>query len=79
MRRIFISVIRFYQRYISPLKPPTCRFNPTCSTYAIQAIERFGILKGGYLALRRIFRCNPLNPGGNDPVPEKFTLRRRST
>lgn len=79
MRKIFISVIRFYQRYISPLKPPTCRFNPTCSTYAIQAIERFGILKGGYLALRRIVRCNPLNPGGNDPVPEKFTLRRRST
>ncbi len=79
MREIFIWVIRFYQRYISPLKPPTCRFNPTCSNYAIQAIERFGILKGGYLALRRIVRCNPLNPGGNDPVPEKFTLRRRST
>ncbi|MEJ5230119.1 MAG: membrane protein insertion efficiency factor YidD [Pseudothermotoga sp.] len=79
MRKVLISLIRFYQRYISPLKPPTCRFTPTCSTYALQAIERFGALKGGYLALKRILRCNPLNPGGDDPVPEKFTLRRRST
>lgn len=79
MRKIFISLIRFYQRYISPFKPPTCRFTPTCSTYAIQAIERFGVLRGGFLAFRRIIRCNPLNPGGDDPVPEKFTLRRRST
>lgn len=79
MRKVLISLIRFYQRYISPLKPPTCRFTPTCSTYAIQAIERFGVFKGGYLTLKRIIRCNPLNPGGDDPVPEKFTLRRRST
>ncbi len=79
MKKALVSLIRFYQKYISPLKPPTCRFTPTCSTYAIQAIERFGVLKGGYLALLRIIRCNPLNPGGHDPVPEKFTLRRRST
>ncbi|GAB4308287.1 membrane protein insertion efficiency factor YidD [Pseudothermotoga lettingae] len=77
MKKIVVLMIRFYQKYISPLKPPTCRFTPTCSSYAIQAIERFGLLKGGYLAVKRIIRCNPLNPGGHDPVPEKFTTRRR--
>ncbi|AEH50721.1 membrane protein insertion efficiency factor YidD [Pseudothermotoga thermarum] len=79
MRKIALWLIRFYQKYISPLKPPSCRFVPTCSAYAYQAIERFGLLKGGLLAIRRILRCNPLNPGGFDPVPEKFELRRRSS
>lgn len=74
-----MNCIRFYQKYISPMKPPTCRFTPTCSTYALQAVERFGVFKGLLLAAWRVLRCNPLNPGGEDPVPEKFTLRRRST
>jgi len=74
-----MNCIRFYQKYISPMKPPTCRFTPTCSTYALEAVERFGVFKGLLLAIWRVLRCNPLNPGGEDPVPEKFTLRRRST
>jgi len=79
MRRFVMNCIRFYQKYISPMKPPTCRFTPTCSTYALQAVERFGVFKGLLLAIWRVLRCNPLNQGGEDPVPEKFTLRRRST
>ena len=68
--------IRFYQRYLSPLKPfPTCRFIPCCSTYAATAIRRFGLLRGGLMALCRILRCNPFCKGGVDPVPMRFTLR----
>lgn len=62
-------MIRFYRRQISPSIPPCCRFTPTCSQYALQAIERYGALKGGGLALWRILRCNPFHPGGYDPVP----------
>jgi|UniRef100_A0A7V3RDE7 putative membrane protein insertion efficiency factor len=69
-----IKPIRFYQKYISPAKPPSCIFTPTCSNYAIQSIERFGILKGSLLAIWRVLRCNPFNKGGEDPVPTKFTL-----
>ena len=72
MRRIVVGLIRFYQKFISPLFPPTCRFSPTCSTYTLQAVERFGVLKGLYLGLRRVLRCNPLNEGGYDPVPDEF-------
>lgn len=61
--------IRAYQRVISPLLPPSCRFTPTCSNYALVALERYGVIKGGWLALRRIGRCHPWNPGGFDPVP----------
>ncbi|NCO32351.1 MAG: membrane protein insertion efficiency factor YidD [Armatimonadetes bacterium] len=61
--------IRLYQRHISRWFPPTCRFYPSCSTYAIEAVERFGVLRGGWLALQRVFRCHPLHPGGVDPVP----------
>lgn len=64
-----IALVHFYQRFISPAFPPCCRFMPTCSEYALIAIERYGALKGGYLALRRILRCNPFHPGGYDPVP----------
>ena len=64
-----ILLVRFYQLCISPLTPPSCRFTPTCSQYAVEAIEKYGALKGGFLALRRILRCHPFHPGGYDPVP----------
>ncbi|WP_274651779.1 membrane protein insertion efficiency factor YidD [Paenibacillus humicola] len=69
LRRAAQAPIRFYRRFISPLKPPTCRFYPTCSEYALQAIEKHGPLKGGWLAARRIARCHPFHPGGIDHVP----------
>ena len=68
-KRIMLGMIRFYRRFISPMFPPCCRFTPTCSQYALEAIEKYGALKGGWLALRRILRCHPFNPGGYDPVP----------
>ncbi|PTY77820.1 membrane protein insertion efficiency factor YidD [Heyndrickxia sporothermodurans] len=68
---IFIKIIRFYQIVISPLKPPTCRFYPTCSQYGLEAIKRFGAFHGGFLTIKRILKCHPLHPGGFDPVPEK--------
>jgi len=72
MKRVFIFLIRFYQKYISPLKSkPTCRFYPTCSQYAIEALEIHGFFKGSFLAVWRILRCNPFCRGGYDPVPEK--------
>ena len=67
--RLLIVLLRGYKRWISPLLGPRCRFHPTCSEYAMQAIGRFGALKGGWLAVRRILRCHPLHPGGHDPVP----------
>lgn len=68
-KRLMLGVIRFYRRQISPSLPPSCRFTPTCSAYALEAIERYGALKGGGMALWRILRCNPFHPGGYDPVP----------
>ncbi len=70
MKQMLIKAIRFYQRKISPLFGPKCRFYPTCSHYAIEAIEKHGALKGTLLAALRLMRCNPLFPGGYDPVPE---------
>ncbi len=70
MRIIFIGLIRFYQYAISPYLPPHCRYTPTCSTYAVEAIDRFGILRGGWMALRRLGRCHPWHEGGYDPLPE---------
>ena len=69
-KRIMLGMIRFYRRFISPMFPPCCRFTPTCSAYAMEAIQKYGAIKGGYLALRRILRCNPFSKGGYDPVPE---------
>jgi putative membrane protein insertion efficiency factor len=67
--RVIVRLIRLYQAAISPLRPPTCRYLPTCSGYAALAIERFGILHGGWLATRRVLRCHPFHAGGHDPVP----------
>ena len=69
MKRVMLWLIRFYQRQINPSLPPSCRFTPTCSQYAYEAIARHGALKGGYLAIRRILKCHPFHPGGYDPVP----------
>lgn len=71
MKRILLFLVRFYQRAISPYTKPSCKYYPTCSNYAIQAIERFGAAKGLCLAVYRILRCNPFSRGGYDPVPEK--------
>lgn len=68
MKKIFLGLIRFYQVALSPLLPPACRFIPTCSQYAVQAIEKYGAAKGLVLALRRILRCHPFCKGGYDPV-----------
>jgi putative membrane protein insertion efficiency factor len=69
MKKLVILILSFYHHFISPFLPPSCRYYPTCSQYASEAIERYGILKGGGLALRRLLRCHPLHPGGYDPVP----------
>jgi putative membrane protein insertion efficiency factor len=66
-----VQFIRFYQIVISPLKPPTCRFFPSCSQYAIEAVIRFGVIRGGWLAFKRIVKCGPWNQGGIDHVPLK--------
>ena len=71
MKKILIAVIKFYRRFISPLKRPCCRFYPTCSQYALTAIEKYGALRGGFMAVKRILRCNPFCKGGYDPVPDK--------
>lgn len=68
VKKILIIIIKGYQMFISPLFPRTCRFYPTCSTYFIQALEKYGPVKGSYLGIRRILRCHPGNPGGYDPL-----------
>ncbi len=71
MKKLVLGLLKFYQRFLSPLKPRCCRFYPTCSDYAYQAIQRFGIGKGLKFAIKRLLRCNPFNDGGYDPVPKK--------
>ena len=75
-KRASLALLRFYKREISPMLPPACRFIPTCSEYAAEAVRRFGAAKGSVLAARRILRCNPLFKGGYDPVPDTFTRRK---
>ncbi len=70
MKRVLLSIIRFYRRRVSPGLPRACRFYPTCSEYAEEAVKRFGAVRGGQLAARRILRCHPFAKGGYDPVPE---------
>lgn len=69
MKKILIGIVNFYRKRISPGKPPCCRFRPTCSQYALEALEKYGAAKGSWLALKRILRCNPFCRGGYDPVP----------
>ena len=71
MKKIILCMIRFYQKYISIFLGKNCRFIPTCSAYTYEAIERFGVIKGMCLGIKRIVKCHPFNPGGFDPVPEK--------
>lgn len=68
MKKVLILTIKFYKKYISGLKKPSCRFYPTCSQYALEAIEKYGAAKGGLMAIKRILRCNPFVEGGYDPV-----------
>ena len=71
MKKVLIWLVRFYQQAISPRKPPCCKYIPACSQYALEALERFGAVKGTALAVWRVLRCNPFSRGGYDPVPEK--------
>ncbi|MDB9525457.1 membrane protein insertion efficiency factor YidD [Oscillatoria sp. CS-180] len=79
MKTLLIWGIRGYRRLVSPLFPPTCRFTPTCSQYALEAVQRFGVIKGSALAIRRITRCHPFHPGGYDPVPQSIDKKRSET
>lgn len=69
MKFLLLGLIRTYQKYISPALPPSCRFQPTCSHYGYEAIRKYGVIKGGWLTIKRIGRCHPFHPGGYDPVP----------
>ena len=78
LRRVYLVPVRLYQRFLSPLKPAgSCRFTPSCSRYAVDAVMEWGILIGSLLALWRILRCNPFSAGGNDPVPTKAQVIKR--
>ncbi|HPY94111.1 MAG TPA: membrane protein insertion efficiency factor YidD [Clostridia bacterium] len=70
MRKALIALVRFYQKALSPHLPASCRYQPSCSHYALTALERYGALRGGWMAFRRVLRCNPFSRGGYDPVPE---------
>lgn len=69
LKKSFIALIRFYQRFISPLTPPCCIYMPSCSQYMLEAVEKYGLFKGGWLGIKRICRCHPGRKGGYDPVP----------
>ena len=75
VKKVVILLIKFYRNCISPYKRPCCRFIPTCSAYALEAVERYGIFRGGYLSIRRILKCNPFHEGGYDPVPDLKTKK----
>ena len=78
IKRFMLACIHFYRKHISPRKKPCCRYIPSCSQYAVTAIQRYGALRGGWMAFKRILRCNPFSKGGYDPVPEDpYTTIRR--
>jgi putative membrane protein insertion efficiency factor len=72
MKYLAMGLIRLYQKTLSPILLPACRFTPTCSHYSYEAFKRFGFVKGAWLSVKRVSRCHPFNPGGHDPVPEEF-------
>ena len=76
MKFLVIGIFRFYQKFISPMTPPSCRFYPTCSHYGVEAVEKHGAFKGIYLAISRILRCHPFHEGGYDPVPEEWPSKK---
>lgn len=75
MKRLLLALISAYQRWISPSRPRRCRYEPTCSAYAVESLRRFGVARGLTLATWRLLRCNPFSHGGFDPVPERFTFK----
>jgi putative membrane protein insertion efficiency factor len=75
VKRLFLGVIRAYQRWISPRRPRRCKYEPTCSAYAVESIQRYGAVRGGLMAGWRLLRCNPFSHGGFDPVPDRFRVR----
>lgn len=77
MRKIFILLIKFYQKIISPMTPASCRFHPTCSQYGVEAFEKHGVIKGFILTIIRISKCHPFHEGGFDPVPEKWPSKKK--
>jgi putative membrane protein insertion efficiency factor len=77
--RVLLAVVRFYRMAISPIRPPSCRYEPTCSAYAVEALERHGAARGSWLALRRLLRCHPFHAGGHDPVPSHVGRQGRVT
>jgi len=79
LKKLLVGLLRFYQLFISPLKPPSCRFHPTCSSYAIEAIQVHGPIKGLWLAIKRVSKCHPLHEGGVDWVPEKKVKQKKKT
>lgn len=74
-RHLVMGLIRIYQKLVSPNLSPNCRFQPTCSQYTYRAVEKFGIVRGVWLGIKRIGKCHPLHPGGYDPVPEEWGVR----
>ncbi|AJD91862.1 hypothetical protein JMA_25450 [Jeotgalibacillus malaysiensis] len=79
MKKMMLAIIRFYQKGISPLTPPSCRFYPTCSQYGLEAIQKHGAFKGGIMTMIRILKCQPLHPGGVDHVPDKWPSGRKNS
>jgi len=69
MKKLVLFLIKFYQKFVSPLFPPSCRYTPTCSQYTFEAVQKYGVIKGLFLGIKRILKCNPFFPGGDDPVP----------